>query len=38
MVRLMYCPTQDMVADMFTKGLPLPKVKHFAACLGLQQI
>jgi hypothetical protein len=32
---LIYCPTNDMVADALTKVLPSPKVKHFAACLGL---
>ena len=34
-MRLVYCPTDDMVADALTKVLPSPKVKHFAACLGL---
>ncbi|CDO77187.1 hypothetical protein BN946_scf184705.g12 [Trametes cinnabarina] len=32
---LVYCPTDDMVADVLTKALPSPKVKHFAAALGL---
>ena len=35
-VRLVYCPTKVMVADALTKALPLPKVKHFAAGLGLR--
>ena len=34
-LRLVYCPTADMIADMLTKALPSPKVKHFAECLGL---
>ena len=34
-LRLVYCPTADMIVDMLTKALPLPKVKHFAECLGL---
>ena len=34
-IRLVYCPTEDMVADVLTKALPSPKVKHFAAELGL---
>ena len=37
-VRLVYCPTEDMVADVFSKALPSPKVKHFATALGLVQI
>ena len=32
---LIYCPTDDMVADTLTKVLPSPKVKHFAKELGL---
>ncbi len=32
---LVYCPTDDMVANMLTKVLPSPKVKHFATCLSL---
>src|ERR1700678_4759 len=29
-LRLIYCPTDDMIADALTKALPSPKVKHFA--------
>lgn len=35
-VQLIYCPTDDMVADTLTKALPSMKVKHFAAALGLR--
>jgi hypothetical protein len=35
-LRLLFCPTADMVADCLTKALPSPKVKHFAAELGLR--
>lgn len=35
-LHLIYCPTTDMVADTFTKALPLPKVKHFTSKLGLR--
>ena len=35
-LRLIYCPTDDMVADSLTKALPSAKVKHFAAGLGLR--
>lgn len=34
-LRLVYCPTEEMVADALTKALPSPKVKHFASALGL---
>ena len=34
-IRLIYCPTEEMVADALTKALPLTKVKHFANELGL---
>ena len=37
-LRLVYCPTADMVADALTKALPSPKVKHFAECLGLHAV
>ena len=33
---LIYCPTEEMVADKFTKALVLMKVKHFARELGLE--
>jgi Reverse transcriptase (RNA-dependent DNA polymerase) len=35
-IRLTFCPTAEMVADVLTKALPSPKVKHFAAYLGLR--
>jgi hypothetical protein len=34
-IQLIYCPTDDMVADILTKALPSAKVKHFATSLGL---
>jgi len=34
-IRLVYCPTDDMVADALTKALPSAKVKHFASAFGL---
>jgi hypothetical protein len=37
-IRLIYCPTDDMVADTLTKALPSAKVKHFAVELGLTTV
>ena len=37
-IRLIYCPTGEMVADTLTKALLSPKVKHFAAELGLRTV
>ena len=34
-IQLIYCLTDDMVADALTKVLPSAKVKHFAVSLGL---
>ena len=34
-LRLIHCPTEDMIADALTKVLPSVKVKHFAMELGL---
>ena len=34
-IHLIYCPTDDMLADTLTKALPLPKVKHFMIELEL---
>ena len=36
-VKLLYCPTEDMIADALTKALPNAKVKHFAKALGLSR-
>jgi hypothetical protein len=30
-IRLIYCPTEDMLADTLTKALPSVKAKHFAS-------
>ncbi|KAF7353238.1 Transcription factor [Mycena sanguinolenta] len=37
-IRLVYCPTNDMVADTLTKALPSAKAKHFATALGLGSV
>ncbi|KAL5510919.1 hypothetical protein ACEPAG_4676 [Sanghuangporus baumii] len=37
-IKLVYCPTEDMTADILTKALPSFKVKHFANELGLRTI
>ncbi|KAJ8456406.1 hypothetical protein ONZ45_g18732 [Pleurotus djamor] len=37
-LRLVFCPTDNMVADTLTKALPSPKVKHFATELGLVSV
>ena len=34
-LHLIYCPTDNMVADTLTKALPSAKVKHFAIGLRL---
>lgn len=35
-IRLIYCPTENMTADILTKALPNMKAKHFAIGLGLR--
>jgi len=37
-IQLIYCPIEDMIADVFTKALPSPKVKHFTYELGLAAV
>ena len=34
-IRIVFCPTEDMVADALTKALPSAKAKHFASQFGL---
>ena len=34
-IKLVYCPMDDMTADVLTKALPSVKAKHFASALGL---
>ena len=34
-INIVYCPTEDMTADILTKPLSLQKVKKFTAALGL---
>jgi hypothetical protein len=35
-LRLIFCPTVNMIADTLTKALLSPKVKHFTSQLGLR--
>jgi hypothetical protein len=35
-LKLIYCPTDDMVVDTLTKALPSAKTKYFAIELGLR--
>jgi len=37
-IRLTYCPTEDMTADIFTKALTSAKAKHFASSMGLAKV
>jgi hypothetical protein len=34
-IQIIYCPTEEMLADALMKALPSAKVKHFAAKFGL---
>ena len=34
-IQLIYCPTEEMLADALTKVLPSTKVKHFVDAFGL---
>ena len=34
-INLIYCPTEDMTADILMKALPNSKAKHLAKSLGL---
>ena len=37
-IKLIYCPTQQMTADILTKALLSTKAKHFASTLGLASV
>ncbi|KAL6320112.1 hypothetical protein AAG906_004621 [Vitis piasezkii] len=36
-VQLMYCKSEEQVADIFTKALPLEKLVHFRKLLGVEK-
>lgn len=35
-IKLIYCPSEEMTADVFTKALPAAKIKRHVASLGLR--
>ena len=37
-INIIYCPTEDMTADILTKALSLQKVKKFTVALGLLSV
>jgi hypothetical protein len=37
-IKLIYCPTHEMTADVLMKALPSAKAKHFATALGLATV
>ena len=37
-IKLVYCPTDDMIADLFTKPLPPMKFKQHAKALGVKSV
>ena len=37
-LKLIFCPTADMTADIFTKALDLTKAIHFASSMGLRSV
>ena len=36
-VQLMYCKSEEQIADIFTKALPLEKFVHFRKLLGVEE-
>jgi hypothetical protein len=36
-IKILYCPTEDMVADVLTKALPKWKTSGHASTLGLRR-
>ena len=36
-VQLIYCKSEEQIADIFTKALPLEKLVHFRKLLGVEK-
>jgi len=36
-IQLDYCPTEDQIADIFTKALPRPRFELLRAMLGVTE-
>ena len=37
-MEIVYCPTEDMIADMLTKGLSLDKLKKLHEIIGIKEM